>query len=348
MKSIFPFSIKTWQWFFFAKPFTFKKTFFALIYGWHAIWFEINCWLSKQTHRKEFSNSISSSIFICGLWRTGSTEVHRLLAQLPGVDTPRTWQCMAASTFSLTGSPKDIVSLKRPMDSQLIDALSPQEDEFALLSFGVDSCYRGFFEPERLSELQYCLDPEFWLANNDWFETFEKFLFSVIRTKSTPLVKSPNHSFRLKSIFKNAPDSKVVWLVRDPVDTYYSNKKMWLKMMETYSFGKVDSNVLDDFLISSFNEIANVLYWATENIPKDKMMIVAFRDLCVSPNIVLKTICSQLNLLSDAQEISKIVDLIDFNPIVESRYVSSSRSSKLEAAISALAIAQERAVLYFG
>ena len=101
--------------------------------------------------------------------------MHELLTAATGWPTPLTWQCMNATAFQLLPAPPAQSGVARPMDGLEISPLSPQEDEFALLSLGVDSAYRGFLMPERLPELLHTLDPAYWQRHAaTWLPRFKQ------------------------------------------------------------------------------------------------------------------------------------------------------------------------------
>src|SRR5262249_49299611 len=122
-----------------------------LMQRWQALWFERNLGLQRRLFAAP--RLVADPVFVLGLWRSGTTYLHELLASCPNLIAPATWQCMNASAFRLRTAPPRGNALARPMDDLPIDAHSPQEDEFALLALGVPSVYRGFFDPRRLPEL---------------------------------------------------------------------------------------------------------------------------------------------------------------------------------------------------
>src|SRR6266403_127459 len=59
--------------------------------GWAAFWFEHH---AEITARQCATITLPTKmVFIVGLWRSGSTVLHRLLTDATGWATPRTWQC---------------------------------------------------------------------------------------------------------------------------------------------------------------------------------------------------------------------------------------------------------------
>lgn len=126
------------------------------------------------------------SVVIVGLWRSGTTLMHELLAAATGFSAPQTWQCMNAANFRLQGQPEGISVVPRPMDGMVVSAASPQEDEFALLTLGVPSAYRAFLMPHRLAALHFTLDQSHWRNDSAWLEIWEDFLKAAMPNPQGP------------------------------------------------------------------------------------------------------------------------------------------------------------------
>ena len=243
-------------------------------------------------------------VFILGLWRSGTTYLHDLLGACPGMVAPTTAQCMNPSSFRLRPPPAGGRSVKRPMDGLSVGLLSPQEDEFALLALGVPSVYRGFFDPRRLPELARWLDPESWTPTQPqgWGATLGEFLSGVGDGRSGRLVlKSPGHTFRINALAGLYPGAAYVWLVRDPCETFLSNRKMWRAMFERYALWDCDGAVLDSFLAQAMERAAGCLGHARSLIPRDRLAVVDFRQMTGSTLDTLERVNRRLCLGSWTQ-----------------------------------------------
>jgi hypothetical protein len=185
------------------------------------------------------------------------------------------------------------------MDGLTIDTLSPQEDEFALLALGVPSVYRGFIDPRRLPELGKWLEPGNWSAAKPegWAATWREFLADVGDRQTGRLVlKSPGHSFRIDALPEIFPNSAYVWLVRDPIDTFLSNRKMWNAMFDRYALWDPEPSVLDSFLIKALECAAECLQRATDHLPKNRLVVVHFGQLTGSTLDSLELLSRRLSL----------------------------------------------------
>ena len=266
----------------------------SLRLGWAAFWFER---YAEVTARRCATFALPSKmVFIVGLWRTGSTVLHRLLADATGWATPRTWQCFRPADFLLTPSPRGR-QVARPMDEGLISTSSPQEDEFAALLIGEQSLYRAFIDPRRLNELTDLLNQ--WELSSDspgrpLSDRWEVFLKAVSQGTPGPLLlKSPNHTFRLPWLARRFPESQFIWLTRSTQDVLASNWRMWSAMIQRYGLWQAESQLLEDFLEQAIRSHNEVFEWARSTL-RDRIHIVAFDHVIGDESRVVSELLEKL------------------------------------------------------
>ena len=267
------------------------------LYRWHAFWFERNLALQSSLHGAV--PIPEAPLFVMGMWRSGTTLLHTLLSQCPGLITPSTWQCMNPSTFRLQGPPARGGTVERPMDRVAVEAQSPQEDEFALLALGAPSLYRAFFDPRRLGELSQWLNPDFWTTARaaEWQDDWYTFLGGVVAGREGRLLlKSPPHTFRVKLLTQLFPRAAYVWIVRDPRDVFLSNRKMWTAMFEQYALWDWEPTQLDAFLLASMHYAGECIQFATDTFKLDQLVVVEFESLVESECEVLEGINRRLHI----------------------------------------------------
>jgi hypothetical protein len=230
---------------------------------WSGFWFERHAAMTAR--RCAGVHLPADPIFILGLWRTGSTVLHSMLADATQWTTPRTWQCFRPADFLLTPRPRQR-HVRRPMDRGHIGTFSPQEDEFASLLLGEPSLYRAFIDPRRLVELTALLSQ--WRDSGDaevkpLTDRWEIFLKAVFSMAPGPLIlKSPNHTFRLPWLADRFPRARFIWLTRHTSDVLESNRRMWTAMMERYGLWHHDPAALDAFLRAAVRNHNEILDWA--------------------------------------------------------------------------------------
>ena len=267
---------------------------------WQARWGSINSGLTSALATQRAPVPLEDPVLIVGPWRSGTTVMHELLAAAIGSTTPRTWQCMNACAFELTPRRRGAAAIARPMDGLEISDESPQEDEFALLSLGIDSAYRAFWMPHRIGELRHTLDPQYWLDHPQWLDAWERFLRGVLATNGHAaaqplLLKSPGHTYRVASILRRFPRARLVWMVRDPSEVFHSNRKMWSQMFVAHGLAAPHPSALDDFLAEMLSATACVLEDSLD-LTFDRLVYVAHESLLERPADVMASVRESLRL----------------------------------------------------
>ena len=322
---------------------------------WQAGWGSVNARLSGATaHGADAPAVLQDPLLIVGPWRSGTTVMHELLVAATGCATPLTWQCMNACAFQLGAPRRATATMARPMDGLEIRHDSPQEDEFALLTLGVPSAYRGFWMPHRMGELHATLSPDFWLDNTEWLPIWEAFLRGVLRSSGgvarPPLIlKSPNHSFRLPAILRRFPRARVVWMARSAGDVMASNRKMWRAMFERHGLTPADGAPLDGFLAAALDGAAQALAWCETHLPAAQWTVVRHDALVAAPQETTRAVCRQLmaDIEIDEPALAQAVAQTASGRI--ERYAAAPREHDATArAIEELDAAQARAAARFG
>lgn len=261
----------------------------ALRLWWHAHWFESN-WAAAQ-RRLASLPAPQDPLFILGLWRSGTTVLHELLAACTDWTTPRTWQCFHPSTCFLTGAPAREITVERPMDSGQIATHGPQEDEFALLLLGEPSVYRGFIDPRRLPEcaelLQASMGSE--ARSGSELPRWRCFLAGIAAQAAERrlLIKSPNHTFRVAQLASWYPRAQFVWIARHSGEVLASNLRMWRAMHELHALWECPPGALESWLRASMRECSRVLARCLDELPRERLLWVDFEELRAQPRRTL-------------------------------------------------------------
>ncbi len=276
--------------------------FLKLSYQWNGYLFDLQWKLQKSIYSKteKINNNGRNLIFVMGFWRSGTTLLHELLSLGPSTTAPLTYQCMNPSSFLLAPSLfiKSSKNIIRPMDAVVINPLSPQEDEFVLLAKGYPSVYRMWIDPRRRETIQSALYQNIWLDKDAWFGDWKIFLEWCMQNvnKSFLVIKSPNHVFRLKAIHNKFPHARYLWVIRNPIDTWFSNRNMWQKMMHMYALWNWKLEDVDILLYTAFQEYIKTLKWALNQFNEKQMLLITFEQLTTNPAEIMKKIVEKFEL----------------------------------------------------
>jgi hypothetical protein len=253
---------------------------------WHASWFEHN-W-STQVRRLDKTNLPDDPVFVVGLWRSGTTALHELLAAATDWPTPQTWQCFNPSSCFLAPPPASDTPVDRPMDQGRISARSPQEDEFALLLLGEPSLYRAFIDPRRLLPCAETL----WSSGDAPLERWQTFVrgISLGASGRRLLLKSPTHTFRMSRLRATFPRARFVWMARNPGEMIASNLKMWRVMFDLYALWPCPTGILEAFLDRMVEASTRVLTECLDEMHRDNLLWVDFEELRAAPKVTLERV----------------------------------------------------------
>jgi omega-hydroxy-beta-dihydromenaquinone-9 sulfotransferase len=263
---------------------------------WAAYWYKKL--QTQQRRRMPASRPTRAPLLVLGLWRSGTTLLHERLADLPGMQSPQTWQCFNPSTFMLTSAPRGHRQrLRRPMDEGEVGPQTPQEDEFALLLQGAPSLYRAFIDPRRLDDLarqHFDVSQErvHSALERPWPADWLHFLAGVeAQGEGRRLVlKSPNHCFRLAELNELFQDSPQVWIGRPLAAVWWSNLRMWQAMFEQYALWPCPPGALERFLGRCIQAYAKALDQALQRREASRTAWVDFDDLASQPLGLLKVL----------------------------------------------------------
>jgi hypothetical protein len=236
--------------------------------------------------------TVEKPIFIVGHWRSGTTLLHELLCTAPGLSYPTTHACLCPQYFLLDkegGRKRHGAGVTRPMDNMVIEADSPQEDEFALLCLGLPSPYEAFLHPKALPQVLALadLDPA---SSAAWAARFKLFLAGV--SALTPgkrlVLKSPPHSLRIAALAALFPDAQFIHIIRDPRRVYPSAIRMWREMFRLYAVGEmIDADVIGRSVVETISGIDAAITDAAVSLPPGRYTALRYEDLVGSPSRVI-------------------------------------------------------------
>ena len=263
---------------------------------------------------------------VLGYWRSGTTLLHELLCLDARYTYPTTHACMNPHHFLFTEASalaRGGASGQRPMDEMEVQAGSPQEDEFALLSLGARSPYEALLIPTILPEALKLTDPRDLSSREKkrWREVFLSFLAGVsVRGMGRPMIlKSPTHGARIATLRELLPDARFVVIVRDPLTNFESVVRMWRKMFETYAIGPMPSDdEIREAVIADRPRFEAKLASSTADLPKNRFTTITYESLIANPAEVIEQLYEQL-------------ELGDFNTVREAVIAETKRRSGYQA-----------------
>ena len=208
----------------------------------------------EQTH-------VPDPVFILGHWRSGTTLLHNLMARDPQFATPNMYQVLFPHHFLLTEHvigplTSWLLPKTRPMDDVAVNWSAPQEDELAICILSLlspylmtcvhhrDDVFEDHLDLLSLSEKQ----------RRYWKQTLLGFLKKVmIRNPGRQLLlKSPSHTFRIRTLLELFPRARFVHIVRNPYRVNLSGMHLRRCLYPENSFSQPDFSRVEQQVLNVY------------------------------------------------------------------------------------------------
>ncbi len=243
-------------------------------------------------------------LFILGHWRTGTTMLHELLTLDARHTFPTNYQCLAPAHFLLTeGIARRcfgwVMPKQRAMDNMALGWHRPQEDEFALCALGIPSPYRTIAFPNHPPQDTAYFDllqitPA---ARETWKRALLKFLKQItLRHKKRIVLKSPTHTFRVKTLLELFPDARFVHLVRNPYAVFPSTVHLWKSLYLTQGLQRPTFAGLQDYVFDTFLAMHDRLDEDRALLSSGQLHEIRYEDLVADPEGQLRALYETLGL----------------------------------------------------
>jgi hypothetical protein len=201
------------------------------------------------------------------------------------------------------------------MDNMGLDLASPQEDEFALCSGSlVSSCMQWIFPriKERFGKyltLQ-AVDAAELARWQNMLMTFVKKL--QLRYPRPLLLKSPQHTARIRFLLQLFPDAKFVHIHRNPFRVFQSSCRLFHIMFKWHGLQRPNLDPVEDWVLKQYREMYEAFFEQQKLIPAGHYCEIGFEEL-------------EQNPLEEMQRLYEALELPDFSVVKPklSRYLHS-------------------------
>ncbi len=273
----------------------------------------------RQLSSRLETHSMRAPVIITGFPRSGTTMLHHLLAQDPGMRHPTTLQVFNPHTFffmenqlegrraalarwlygfwvrAMWRSPR--ASWSRRSDGLATGVQSPFEDEYVLLSLGMSRyiVYTFFTSLHEVSQQRYSSLRELSRGELDeWKSGWTHFLnkLSLRYDGARLLLKSPTHMARLPILMEVFPTAHVVHVHRHPFELYPS----WCHLVRTYADHGISENGWLRAFLKTYRRLFVPFLEDHELVPQGQLGFVRYDRLVSSPLAELERLYSELNL----------------------------------------------------
>ncbi len=262
-------------------------------------------WMERLIYtRRVRSAKVEPPLFILGIWRSGTTHLHNLLAQDSRLAYPNTYQVYYPRSFLLTEKfyrrlLDFFLPATRPQDNMAITMGHPQEDEFAICCLTGLSPMMGWVAP-RMAEFydRYLTLREATPAER---ETWKSALFGFVQKLSfkygKPLVlKSPAHTCRIKLLLELFPDARFVHIHRNPYEVYQSTVHTIRAVIPWWTLQRPNFSDLEERTIRQYRQVYDAFFEERGLITKGHFHELSYEALEKDPIGQLRVLYEALGL----------------------------------------------------
>jgi omega-hydroxy-beta-dihydromenaquinone-9 sulfotransferase len=242
--------------------------------------------------------------------------MHELLALDERFCFPSNYACFHPHHFVFTQNSslaRQEGQVRRPQDGMTTGWRTPQEDEFALLCLGARSPYEGLIAAGDFGRSVALTDPED-LAPPDakhWEKIFLRFFRAVrhVHGGKPMILKSPPHSYRVRTLRKLLPKARFVLMVRDPNELFESMMKTYRAFSLRYGLVPgLPNRELREVILKERMRCEEKLEHGLAGLEPDRLVVVKFEDLVADPVSVVENVYRQFGLSGFEQLRPRLVD----------------------------------------
>ena len=287
-------------------------------------------------------------IFVLGHWRSGTTYLQSLLCCDPCIATNSIFRGIFSDSYFLTEKWLNssinwlcrILKIRYLIQRSFLNLNLPAELDLALCFCGSSHAYSwGYLFPrfflKQFEEKVIFHDEkklEEWLVDYDYLIRKLSYWSNGRRI----LVKSPGDTARLVHLIKLYPDAKFIFIYRDPISVYYSNKYLWSVVQGYISLQLLNEQEIDQLILHVYPQLLTRYLAERESVPCHQLIEINYISLRSDPVAMLKQIYKQLDLgnfplvqikeylqLEDVYEDTKYITTIEEEKLLRERWAFS-------------------------
>ncbi len=252
----------------------------------------LNAWWENRLYGERVRNAkVEPPLFVLGIWRSGTTHLHNLLARDGRFAYPNNFQVCYPHTFLTTevmNAPLvgAFFPKTRPQDNMAMGVREPQEDEFALASLTGHAQPMGWSFPRREEHYdRYLTFRETSAAEIvEWKSALLGFVRKLSFKYGKPIVlKSPGHTCRIKLLLELFPDAWFVHIHRNPYDVFVSTQHTLQKIAPWLALQRPQFDGLDDRTIRRYRQVYDLFFEERGLIPPGRFHEIGYEDLEADP-----------------------------------------------------------------
>ncbi|MGE4612638.1 MAG: sulfotransferase [Paracoccaceae bacterium] len=250
----------------------------------------------------------SDPVFVLGYWRSGTTYLQRLLSCDPQMVTPSLYDCLFADMSAVTrtwleptlNAVARTLRLKYSVQRMPLDFGQPSETDVALcIQLCLQSSNWGHIFPRRFNNwMNRCASDPISEEAQNWLDATDTFLrkCSWAADGRRVVLKSPIYTARVPLLLQRYPNARFVYIHRDPISVFHSNRYLWSVILKHFSLQNLTSEEVDATIIQSYRFLLERYLQQRDQVPPSKLTELRYEDLLKNPESEMIRIYSQLDL----------------------------------------------------
>jgi hypothetical protein len=260
-------------------------------------------WEDFRHGRRIRETNVPPPLFVLGVWRSGTTHLHNLLARDERFAFPSTFETFYPHTFltvrRINGPLMEFaMPPTRPMDNMRMGIDEPQEDEFALCGMTGISFTLAWAFPRNPTYYRYLTlrdaTPD---ERRRWQESLFSFVQKLTYKHGRPLVlKSPAHMGRIRLLLEIFPDAKFVHIHRHPFDVFKSTMHMARAVTKVWSLQRYEPPNEEATILRQYRDVCDAYFEERHLIPPERFHEMSYDELTSDPVAALRRTYEKLGL----------------------------------------------------
>ncbi len=244
-------------------------------------------------------------LFVIGHWRSGTTHLHYLLSRDKQFGILSNYQ---AFFFKISWIGKGwldkilnyFMPETRPQDNIKMNAFEPAEEEQPLTNISVCSGMHSMYFPANLSyfnkfNLFQNITPR---EKKRWARKYNYLLKMIsLKNNNKPLLlKNPHNTSRVKELLELYPNAKFIYIHRNPIDVFLSNRHLYRKTIKTQYFNELQGEELDERIIYFYTSTLQKYIKDRALLQEDQLIEISFTELENDAMGTIEKVYDQLNI----------------------------------------------------
>ena len=243
--------------------------------------------------------------FILGHWRSGTTHLHYIFARDPQFGYLSNYQAFLLNV-SLLGRTwlkwllSPLMPDGRPQDNIKMSTDEPAEEEQPFSNISVRSGIHTFYFPKNITyhdkyNLFKGIKPrEKRLWRKDY--TYLIKLIKYINGKEKLVLKNPHNTSRVKELLEIFPESKFLFIHRNPYAVFHSTRHLFRKAISTQFLQNFSEEEIVERVFYYFSSTLQKYLSERFLIPQEHLIEISFEELETSPWATIEKVYAHLDL----------------------------------------------------